>query len=292
MDGLKRFGRLLRACDRQRHSRSSAPKHARCVSLHAAIGRRQQQGHWWPFLGNPLRLVLVLLRNSCGELLQNGRLDIFRERRREDLVRQPVCGRRPYMGHHQSDCTPTVKLSCPALDSQPATNTSASLQLTSVTGLMIHFNGTIMLRVPIWASKVDIMINAKPFTGERHQETLPLSPKNGLLEQKLTFVFYPKIYLNQILDDRPQYSSLYAIMYGPLLLVGMTTGERDLEVDMTQNVSTWVKPVDHQSELNSFQVFDQPNLYLRHSGFIAWANPINTSIGTEGQIRRSSSRRN
>ncbi|KAF0896581.1 hypothetical protein E2562_026046 [Oryza meyeriana var. granulata] len=44
-------------------------------------------------------------------------------------------------------------------------------------------------------------------------------------------------------DDRPQVSSLNAILFGPFLLAGLTTGDWDARTGAAAAASDWIAPV-------------------------------------------------
>ncbi|KAL9256424.1 hypothetical protein AKJ16_DCAP13215 [Drosera capensis] len=54
-------------------------------------------------------------------------------------------------------------------------------------------------------------------------------------------------------DDRPDYGSLYAIIYGPYVLAGLSLGDHEITTGSAKSVSDWVTPVpaDYNSHLIS-----------------------------------------
>lgn len=44
-------------------------------------------------------------------------------------------------------------------------------------------------------------------------------------------------------DERPEYASVQAILYGPYLLSGHTTGDWDIKVGSSSSVSDWITPI-------------------------------------------------
>lgn len=50
-------------------------------------------------------------------------------------------------------------------------------------------------------------------------------------------------------DDRPEYASLRAVLYGPYLLVGLSSGDRDISPEAADSPSEWMTPIP--AEYNS-----------------------------------------
>nr|XP_043634010.1 uncharacterized protein LOC122605178 [Erigeron canadensis] len=74
--------------------------------------------------------------------------------------------------------------------------------------------------------------------------------------------------LEPIQDDRPEYASLQAILYGPYLLGGLTMDDFDLKPDSTSSLSDWIIPVpaDFNSQLVTFsQKFNGSTLALSYN---------------------------
>ncbi|KAJ0731951.1 putative six-hairpin glycosidase superfamily, beta-L-arabinofuranosidase, GH127 [Helianthus annuus] len=55
----------------------------------------------------------------------------------------------------------------------------------------------------------------------------------------------PLYFMGMHKDDRPEYASLHAILYGPYLLVGLTVDDFDLQPD-SSSLSDWIVPVPQQ----------------------------------------------
>ncbi|XP_065196675.1 uncharacterized protein LOC135828155 [Sycon ciliatum] len=161
----------------------------------------------------------------------------------------------------------------------------ATLQLVSPTGLMIHFNATIMLRIPMWTSQVSIKVNNQPFAGQAMPGSYANLTQLWIVGTMISISFTPKLHTEGILDDRPMYRSLTAIFYGPLLLVGMTTGDRSLTLEGDHgDVSKWISPAPYSDNLHSFQLSGSSpsRMYFHHSGFELWYTtmPADPTQGT------------
>ncbi|GAB4836420.1 hypothetical protein Ancab_001332 [Ancistrocladus abbreviatus] len=48
-----------------------------------------------------------------------------------------------------------------------------------------------------------------------------------------------------ISDDRPEYASLEAILYGPYVLAGLSTGDFEINIGSAKTVSEWIAPIPH-----------------------------------------------
>jgi uncharacterized protein len=71
-------------------------------------------------------------------------------------------------------------------------------------------------------------------------------------------------------DDRPEYSSLHAIFFGPYLLAGITTGDWDAKSGTSNLVSNWISPVpsSYNSQLTSLiQQSSNKTLFVSNSNF-------------------------
>ncbi len=55
-------------------------------------------------------------------------------------------------------------------------------------------------------------------------------------------------------DDRPEYASLQAILFGPFVLAGLSTGDWNAEAGNTSAISDWISPVpsSYNSQLVTF----------------------------------------
>jgi len=69
-------------------------------------------------------------------------------------------------------------------------------------------------------------------------------------------------------DDRPEYASVQAILYGPYLLAGHTTGNWDMKTGANKAVADWINPIpnSYNSQLVSFsQDFDKSTFVITNS---------------------------
>lgn len=69
-------------------------------------------------------------------------------------------------------------------------------------------------------------------------------------------------------DDRSEYASVQAILYGPYVLAGHTTGDWDIKVGSNASFADWITPIgaDYSSQLASFtQNFKESTFVLTNS---------------------------
>ncbi|GLU19378.1 hypothetical protein SLE2022_356330 [Rubroshorea leprosula] len=101
-------------------------------------------------------------------------------------------------------------------------------------------SSTLNLRIPTWT-------NSNGTKAEFNAQNLPIPAPGNFLSitrkwgasDKLTLQFPITLRTEAIKDDRPEYASTQAILYGPYLLAGHTTGDWDLE----SGYSDWITPI-------------------------------------------------
>lgn len=78
--------------------------------------------------------------------------------------------------------------------------------------------------------------------------------KKWISGDKLSLSFPVSLRTESIQDDRPQFQSVQAILFGPYLLAGMTDGEWDLNIGNTTSFSDWITsvPPEFGSQLFTF----------------------------------------
>ncbi|GKU94072.1 hypothetical protein SLEP1_g7609 [Rubroshorea leprosula] len=110
---------------------------------------------------------------------------------------------------------------------------------------------TLNLRMPTWT-------NSNGTKAELNAQNLPIPAPGNFLSitrkwsasDKLTLQLPITLRAEAIKDDRPEYASIQAILYGPYLLAGHTTGDWDLESEY----SDWITPIPaaYNSHLATF----------------------------------------
>ncbi|XP_054798644.1 uncharacterized protein LOC129303381 isoform X1 [Prosopis cineraria] len=116
----------------------------------------------------------------------------------------------------------------------------------------IGSSSTLNFRIPTWT----ILDSAKAVLND---QILSLPPPGNFLSvtrkwnvnDKLTLQLPLTIRTEAIKDDRPEYASLQAILYGPYLLVGHTTRDWDIKVRSDESNANWITsiPTTHNDEL-------------------------------------------
>ncbi|KAF5937195.1 hypothetical protein HYC85_024701 [Camellia sinensis] len=69
------------------------------------------------------------------------------------------------------------------------------------------------------------------------------SLENGAPGDKITLELPIGLWTEVIKDDRPKYSSIHAILYGPYLLAGLTSGDWDIKTESTASLSDFITPI-------------------------------------------------
>ncbi|XP_009418118.2 uncharacterized protein LOC103998381 [Musa acuminata AAA Group] len=105
-------------------------------------------------------------------------------------------------------------------------------------------SSTLNLRMPSWTSLdgANVTLN---------DQNLPLpSPGNFLCvarnwtsNDNLTLALPLKLRTEPIKDDRPEYGSLQAVLFGPYLLAGLTSGEWDIKTWNSSSIADWITAV-------------------------------------------------
>ncbi|XP_030952843.1 uncharacterized protein LOC115975922 [Quercus lobata] len=103
-------------------------------------------------------------------------------------------------------------------------------------------SSTLNLRIPIWTSNAKASINAQSLTVPAPGNFLSVTRKWGPGD-KLTLQLPINLRTDDIRDDRPEYASLKAILYGPYLLAGHTTRDFDIKTGSAKSLSDWITPI-------------------------------------------------
>ncbi|KAL1298410.1 hypothetical protein AAHE18_18G031500 [Arachis hypogaea] len=116
-------------------------------------------------------------------------------------------------------------------------------------------SSTLNLRLPTWTH-----IHGAKLT--LNSDTLPLpSPGNFVSitrkwsgSDKLTLQFPIPLRTEAIKDDRPEYASIRAILYGPYLLAGHSTADWDIKTASNASITDWITPIPaiYNTQLFSF----------------------------------------
>ncbi|KAK2641261.1 hypothetical protein Ddye_023024 [Dipteronia dyeriana] len=103
---------------------------------------------------------------------------------------------------------------------------------------------TLNLRIPFWT-------NSNGANATLNNQNLPLpSPGNFLpvtkqwsAGDKLTLQLPITLRTEAIKDDRPEYASTQAILYGPYLLAGLSNGDWNIKTESARSISDWITPI-------------------------------------------------
>ncbi|KAE9620458.1 hypothetical protein Lal_00019359 [Lupinus albus] len=153
----------------------------------------------------------------------------------------------------------------PAVSWDPYLRVTFTFSPTEKTGT----SSTLNFRKPSWT-------HTNSANGTLNGETLSLPAPGNFLSvtrqwnagDKLTLQLPITLRTEAIKDDRSEYASLQAILYGPYLLAGHTTGDWDIKVGTNTTISEWITPIpdSYNSQLFSFsQYYSNSTFVLTNS---------------------------
>lgn len=134
-------------------------------------------------------------------------------------------------------------------------------------------SSTMNIRIPSWTTS-----NAK---ASLNNQAIPLTSAGNFLSvtkkwstsDVITLEMPITLRMEAIQDDRSDYASLQAILYGPYLLVGLTTADSDLKPE-SGSLSKWITPIP--SEYNSHLI----TLYQENTNSTITLSHTNTAVTT------------
>ncbi|XP_017700826.3 uncharacterized protein LOC103717747 [Phoenix dactylifera] len=116
-------------------------------------------------------------------------------------------------------------------------------------------NFTLGIRIPIWTSSygAKATLNGQNLKVPAPGSVLSIT-KKWSHEDRLTFQLPIDLRTEAIQDDRPEYESTKAILFGHYLLAGLSCGAWDLKNGSAKSLSDWILPVPaaYNSQLISF----------------------------------------
>ncbi|KAJ8539850.1 hypothetical protein K7X08_014102 [Anisodus acutangulus] len=140
---------------------------------------------------------------------------------------------------------------------EPVVSWDNKLRVTITISSNGHATGassTLNLRIPSWthSSGSKATLNGKDLSLPTPGNFLSIT-KNWGQEDKITLELPMILRTEAIKDDRPEYASVQAILYGPYLLAGHSSGDWDIETKSTTSLSDLITPVpaDYNSDLIS-----------------------------------------
>lgn len=114
---------------------------------------------------------------------------------------------------------------------------------------------SVNIRIPFWTDRgsAQAMLNGENLSLPDPGNFLTVT-KKWISGDKLSLTFPVSLRTESIKDDRPQFQSVQAILFGPYLLAGMTDGEWDLNIGNKTSFSDWITsvPPDFASQLFTF----------------------------------------
>ncbi|GMH11494.1 hypothetical protein Nepgr_013335 [Nepenthes gracilis] len=106
------------------------------------------------------------------------------------------------------------------------------------------------LRIPSWTSSsgINALLNGEPLVlpSPGHFLSISRSWKSG---DKIKLEFGLGLRTEPIEDDRPDFASLHAILYGPYLLAGLSLGDCEINIGSAETLLDWIIPIP--AEYNS-----------------------------------------
>ncbi|XP_020109223.1 uncharacterized protein LOC109724716 [Ananas comosus] len=164
---------------------------------------------------------------------------------------------------------------------KPVSSSEPFLQVTLTVSANEGNNpsSTLNVRIPSWTSRsgAKAALNAQSLDLTNPGDFLSVT-KNWASGDTLDLQFPLSLRTEAIKDDRPEYALIQAILYGPYLLAGLSTGDWDVNAGNYSGISDWITPVpsSYNSQLSTLtQPSDNSNtLFVTYS---------NTSLTLERQ---------
>ncbi|KAK9058566.1 hypothetical protein SSX86_023408 [Deinandra increscens subsp. villosa] len=128
-------------------------------------------------------------------------------------------------------------------------------------------SSTLNFRIPFWTtSSAKVTLNGRDIPLTSPGNFLPVTQKWNSSDV-ITLELPITLRMEAIQDERSDYASLHAILFGPYLLVALTTGDSDLKPS-SNSLSDWITPIpsDYNSHLISLsQQTGKSTLALAHT---------------------------
>ncbi|OVA07876.1 Protein of unknown function DUF1680 [Macleaya cordata] len=107
-------------------------------------------------------------------------------------------------------------------------------------------SSTLNLRLPFWtySNGLKATVNDEDLSLPAPGSFLSINRKWGH-DDKLTLQLPMSPRTEAIQDDRPEFASVQAILYGPYLLTGLTSGDWEIKKGETNSLSDWITPIPH-----------------------------------------------
>lgn len=103
---------------------------------------------------------------------------------------------------------------------------------------------TLNFRIPSWAKieAANAFLNDQKLFLPNPGSFLSIT-REWSSSDKITLELPMSIRLEAIQDDQPEYASDHAILYGPYLLVGLSSGDRNINTDSAGSILDWITPI-------------------------------------------------
>ncbi|GAV65009.1 DUF1680 domain-containing protein [Cephalotus follicularis] len=153
----------------------------------------------------------------------------------------------------------------PVVSSDPFLRVTLTFSSKEVAGQV----STLNLRIPFWThpNGSKATLNAEYLSLPAQGNFLPVT-RNWNTGDKLMLELPISVRTEAIKDDRPEHASIKAILYGPYLLAGYTSGDWDIKTGSANSLSDWITPIPatYNSHLVTFsQVSGDSTFALRNS---------------------------
>ncbi|MED6210867.1 hypothetical protein PIB30_068196 [Stylosanthes scabra] len=116
-------------------------------------------------------------------------------------------------------------------------------------------SSTLKLRLPTWThihgAKVTLNSDSLPLPSPGNYVSIT---RKWSSSDKLTLQFPIPLRTEAIKDDRSEYASIKAILYGPYLLAGHSSGDWDIKTGSNASITDWITPIPatYNTQLFSF----------------------------------------
>ncbi|GFZ18192.1 proline-tRNA ligase [Actinidia rufa] len=129
---------------------------------------------------------------------------------------------------------------------EPASSWNSLLQVTLTISSQVGagLTSTLHLRIPLWtySNGAKAILNGQELSLPTPGNFLSITRKWSAGD-KITLELPVSLRIEGIKDDRPEYASIQAILYGPYLLAGLTNGDWDIKTESAASLSDYITPI-------------------------------------------------
>ncbi|XP_057851491.2 uncharacterized protein LOC131061689 isoform X2 [Cryptomeria japonica] len=126
-----------------------------------------------------------------------------------------------------------------------------SVEFSALKDAMESEESTVNIRIPFWTTgSARAMLNSEELSLPYPGNVLTITRK-WTSGDKVSLSLPVSLITEKIKDDRPEYESIQAILFGPYLLAAMSHGEWDLNLENPSSLSDWIVavPTSYASQL-------------------------------------------